>query len=569
MKKIPFLTSLLAGLTVLLCSHTAQAYPPADRQGVIYEGLQDLGKIAKLQGLKANTELGKVSLANRVERTTAPWHAGDVESAFREFDQYRRGATHEEIDRIADSKTFAGLSVIAAAAMRVVSATIKSPDDMYFASGRVVGRDYLKSVGALIASATFLDSYEPAARGITISDADALFLPSDVFITNNLAKTANTASDQKSSSSVIPMNTPVFIFGQIFDQQGLAPGEDLWFGHEGQQTLNPASDSWLVVWRPEFGLKFVRSRHVALVDTTTVGQYESMAKENLQLTCSGRVTAQFCRFRKDTLQRLTPVLKSSEGQHFIAASEKNAISSTLPDSINLQLYLANLIPVEVDVLDDGQALRDHLTLYSPDKNIPVTHREYLSYVHNCMFTNPTYSAPNKNRQFAWGSGVVGIDNLRGQDVSTLGYCVLQSMGVNAPRHSWDQVEKGLKLHTVYNGSGDMQTLNNTMVKHCTVGNMASFGRGSLMICLGNLTVEQLKELSPDAYANALAGGLQESDRVPLVASSPVGFRNGAQWDIVPESAVFPIFMHDASRSWINRGTMYIYSYLNKSEHQEL
>ena len=549
------------------------AYPYADQQGTIYTGLQNLGNIARLQNLNQDAELGKVALSNLVERILAPWKEEDVQVAFREFRNYSRVqyVFPAEINRITDRETFNQVSDIAATAMLVVSKAIKNPGNMYFASGDVVGENYLKHIGSLIARSTFLTSYDQQARGITISDADALFVPSDVFITNNLAEKANTASDQKTSSSTIPANTPVFIFGQIQDQNGLSPDSDSWFGVQGQ-SFNQASDSWLVVWRPEFGLKFVRSRHIALVDPAMVERYESLAKDSLEQTCSERVTARFCKYRKDRLQRLTPVLwDSASQQHYMAVSEESVIAPVLHDSINLQLYSAELAPVEVEVLDKGQLLAQHL--HKPDAAVPVTKREYLSHLHHCMFTNPVYSAPNVNRKFAWGAGIVGINHLLGQDVSLLSHCQLRSLGVMAPRHSWDQTEKGMKLHTVYNsdkgGATDKQSLYNVMVDKCTLGNMASFGGGSLMICLGNLTVEQLGTLSPSAHAQAKAGGMQDTDRVPLVASSPVGFNNGGAWEIVPQSAVFPIFLHDASRSWVNRSKLYIYSYLTGSDREEL
>ena len=567
------LSLLLAGVITLISTTHAVAYPYADQQGTIYSGLQDLGKIARLQNLQQNEELGKVALSNLVERTLAPWKDEDVKAAFREFKDYARvkKVFPEELNRITDRATFERVSDIAAAAMLIVSRAIKNPGNMYFASGEAVGEEYVKSIGSMIERTTFLTSYDHLARGITISDADALFVPSDVFITNNLAEKANTASDQKTSSSTVPANTPVFIFGQIEDQHGLTPDADSWFDVQGQ-SFNQASDSWLVVWRPEFGLKFVRSRHIALADPAMVERYESLAKDNLEQACTERVSARFCKYRKDRLQRLTPVLwDSANQQHYMAASEERVIAPVLAHSINLQLYSAELVPVEVEVLDERQPLAQHLR--KPDAAVPVTKREYLSHLHHCMFTNPIYSTPNVNRKFAWGAGIVGINHLLGQDVSMLSFCQLKSLGVLGPRHSWDQTLKGMKLSTVYDsdqgGAIDKQSLYNVMVDKCSLGNMASFGGGSLMICLGNLTVEQLGTLSPSAYAQAKAGGMQDTDRVPLVASSPVGFNNGGAWEVVPQSAVFPIFLHDASRSWVNRSRLYIYSYLTKPDHEEL
>lgn len=547
---------LLTGAAVLLLSVKAIAYPPADKQGVLYSDLQDLKKIAELQEIDLNESLGTVLQPNLVKHTLAPWKPDAVTGAFKEFSEYRAKVETKQIERMTNKQTYATLPDITASAMMVISGAITSPDNMYFASGRVVGRDHLESLATLIQSTKFLKSYSELARGITISDADALFLPSDVFITKNLAEAANTASDQKSSSSLIPVNTPVFIFGQVIDQPG----------------LNPANDSWLVIWRPEFGLKFVRSRHIALVNQKFVSRYEELAKDNLQLACTDRLTAEFCMYRKDSLRRLTPVLKDKSNQHYIAASQKNTITSVLEDSINLQLYPADLASVTVETADSGQDLKDHLK--RPETRSNITNGEYLSQVHNAMFMNPEYSSPNKNKLFAWGAGTVGINRLVGQDVSGFSYNLLQSLGINVPRHSWDQVIEGRKQRTVFQTEGDVladiDTLYEAMIEKCTLGNIASFGRGNIMVCLGSLTVEQLDDISPEAAAEARARGMQENSRVPLVASSPVGFRNGEQWDIVPETAVFPIFKHGdaASRSWVSRGKLFIFSYL-KPVHTEL
>ena len=545
---------LLAGTVVLLLSVKAIAYPPADEQGVLYRDLQDLKKIAKLQGVDLNKSLGTVQ-PNLVKHTLAPWNPDAVTEAFKEFSEYRAEVETKQIERMTDEQTYATLPDITASAMMVISGAITDPDNMYFASGRVVGGDYLKSLAILIQSTKFLKSYSELARGITISDADALFLPSDVFITKNLAEAANTASDQKSSSSLIPVNTPVFIFGQVIDQPG----------------LNQANDSWLVIWRPEFGLKFIRSRHIALVNQEFVSRYEELAKDNLQLACTDRLTARFCMYRKDSLRRLTPVLKDENNQHYIAASQQNTITSVLEDSINLQLYPADLASVTVETVDSGQDLKDHLK--RPETRSNITNGEYLDQLHNAMFMNPEYSSPNKNKLFAWGAGTVGINRLVGQDVSGFSYNLLQSLGINVPRHSWNQVIEGLKQRTVFQTEsgvpGNIDTLYEAMIEKCTLGNIASFGPGSIMVCLGSLTVEQLAAISPEAANEAREGGMQENSRVPLVASSPVGFRNG-QWDIVPETAVFPIFKHKnaASRSWVSRINLFIFSYL-KPVHTEL
>ena len=547
---------LQTGAVALLLSVKAIAYPPADEQGILYHDLQDLKKIAELQQVDLNASLGSNPYKgdphkSQVKRTLAPWQPGEVEKAFQEFSKYRTDATDDKIERMVDKETYKTLPDITASAMIVISSAINDPDNMYFANGQVVGSEYLKSLANLIKSTEFLKSYSKQARGITISDADALFLPSDVFITKNLAEPANTASDQKSSSSLIPTNTPVFIFGQIIDQS----------------ELNLATDSWLVIWHSAFGLKFVRSRHIALVDEAFVSRYEALATENLQLAVTDRLTARFYKYRKDSLRRLTLVLKDKNDQrYYMATSQQSMISNVLGNSINLNLYSAELTSVTLAVADPDQYLTDHLK--RPEAWSSISNGEYLSQLHNAMFMYPEYSKPNKNRLFAWGAGTVGINRLVGQDVSGFSYNLLQSLGINVPRDSSDQVSEGLRLRKVLTTTGNIDTLYEAMIEKCTLGNMASFGRGSIMVCLGSLTVEQLEDISLKAADQARAEGMPDDARVPLVASSPVGFRNGKQWTIVPESAVFPIFKHDASRSWVDRKTLFIFSYL-KPAHTEL
>ncbi len=89
--------------------------------------------------------------------------------------------------------------------------------ERYFMSGAKITEEDQKRIIELVIDAAVTGSFLPEARGITLSEAHASFLPSDEAITNNLAEGANSASDQKTSSTLVPANTPVFIVSQILD----------------------------------------------------------------------------------------------------------------------------------------------------------------------------------------------------------------------------------------------------------------------------------------------------------------------------------------------------------------
>ncbi|WP_257297261.1 hypothetical protein [Endozoicomonas sp. YOMI1] len=543
--------TLLCGISAL-----AAAYPEADKQGAVYKGLQNVHTIAEMQGINSRdtTVRWEISDNNLLEWLLAPWDKQKVDEALASYQRQYGSITQT--------------------AARVVNGAISNNFD---ASGHLITEDERQQLLNRIEQTEYLQRFHPEARAITVVDADAQFFPSDVFFTNNLAQASNVAANQKSSSTLILRNTPVFVLGQLttIDSAG----------------LESAEDSWVALWRPEFGLKFTKARHIAFVDQSLVGEIpvSSQDSENqLKLTVTSRVRI------PDINQRLpldTPVYSLS-GQYFFAARNHQPPASRQIEATMLRLYSAQLLPMELSVDPAGKL--DNQVKKVP---LPLSYQNYLNQLSNTLLKYPSeYVAPehNENRYFAFGEGTIGPDGERGMDASTFVLKLIQPFGKWLPRYSVHQVEEGIKnrlIHSTQNASPEENY--QAMLNNCQVGHFVSVGRGSNMACLGSITLDQLGQLSDQAYADAVTtGGMTEQDRIPLLALSTVGLTtiedvvinkpagsmdflatgetlplylaakaSMAVWYITGKAAVYPVFKSGYLSSFIRNGrSLTFYSY---------
>ena len=522
-----------------LLSTLAQAYPDADQQGGIYRGLQDIHGIALSQGInpESTEQRWQIGNTNLMEWLLAPWNPQTV---------------NEQLARIKSKygSIAAAVRHVAAGAMT----NIYTGENNFDASGHQLTLREMDSLLTAIGQAHCLDHWQQTARAITLSDADALFVPVDTFITKNLRKSASAASDQKSSSTLIAANTPVFVLGQV----------------NPIPNLNPAEDSWLIVWRPEFGLKFVKSRHVAFADQPLVERYSLIQSEGstmqLKMTTTSRV--------REGINRLsigTPILAAGDGfmmARLLTDGDGDGDRKAPSSDTALNLNHAYLTTVSLTVADP------HGILDNQVQAVPLTlnNRNLLGQISNNILKYPAeYVSPihNENRSFAWGEGTIGPDGERGQDASTMILKSVRPFGWWLPRYSRDQVQAGTSHRLVASThNGTLEENYRAMVTHCTLGNFVSWGVGSNMICLGNTSLQALALLDPHAAKDAIDwGGLSEEDPVPLLASTSVGLTTMAseenlpteqtlatpQWFITGKSAVYPVFKQGYLDSFIRDG----------------
>ncbi|MET4696402.1 hypothetical protein [Endozoicomonas lisbonensis] len=521
------LRQLLSGLAASALSVNLCAYSPSDQPGVIYKGLQNLDEIANTLSFDRQQSLGTIGKNNVVSSFLSPWDKDRVT---------------EVINSTGDLKQ---------AAKKVIAGTFK-PAPLYDLSGFDANIETFMNI---VDHGSFLKTYTPEARGITLDDTDALSVPTDTPLTKDLAGTANTATDQKSSSTRIPANTPVYILGQLFDLN---------------DTISPEEDSWFLIWREEFGLKFVRSRHIGRLSSSSVESFREAINKTPKMVRTPRVERTFVYNNYKMLMPGTmPVILGAEEGVLKSVAEggeglrSGAIlmanrSGTKVVSIDLTgrpwaIYEAKLVSAQLNPKDPDQKLPDHL------KSVPVTStvQNYLEELHNVIFHYPGYAGFERNyhRSFAWGEGITGIDEQRGQDISNFVYKLMLGFGHRLPRYSGDQIREGLAINTiVVDKSTDKESYHKTLVKHCTLGRIASFASNGHIVCIGSVSIEQLGVLDPAAAADALNNGMSFGDLVPLVATSPVGLRDEETgiWTIIPKAAVFPIFKTGPYSSWISR-----------------
>ncbi|WP_257283771.1 hypothetical protein [Endozoicomonas sp. SESOKO1] len=536
----------------------AAAYPEADKQGAVYQGLQDVHTIAEMQGINPQDTAVRWAIGdnNLVEWLLAPWDERKVNEALSAYQKQYGSIIHT--------------------AVKVVNGAISNNFD---ASGHRITEHEHRQLINLVEQTEYLQKFHPEARAITVVDTDAQFFPSDVFFTNNLAEASNVAANQKSSSTLILRNTPVFVLGQLttIDSAG----------------LEPAEDSWVALWRPEFGLKFTRARHIAFVDESLVGDIPASLRgedpdNQLRLTVTSRVRSQD---RHQQLPLGTPVY-SLNGHYFFAERSHQTPASRQIGSTEIKLYPAQLSPVELSVDPAGK-------LDNQVKKVPLSlsYRNFLNQLSNTLLKYPTdYVAPehNENRYFALGEGTIGPDGERGMDASTFVLKLIQPFGKWLPRYSVHQVEEGIKnrlIKTTHNAS--LEENYQAMLNNCQVGHFVSVGRGNNMTCLGSITLDQLGQLSDEAYADAVTtGGMTDQDRIPLLALSTVGlttaedvvinkpagsmeFRSTGEtlplyvvskeskmvWYITGKAALYPVFKSGYLSSFIRNGkSLTFYSY---------
>ncbi|WP_299732605.1 hypothetical protein [uncultured Endozoicomonas sp.] len=516
---------------VLAClSGIALGYPDADRQGEVYPELQDVHRIAQFQGINTQDETlrWQVNEPNLIQWLLAPWDAAKVNEALFLY--------KEEYGSIADT------------AVKVASIA----RDHFDASGHQITEAELERLLTLVESTGYLQQFDPRARAITVMDTDAQFFPSDVFVTNNLSSGSNVAANQKSSSTLIARNTPVIVLGQLTPVS--SPG------------LDAAEDSWVALWRPEFGLKFAKSRHIALVGDDLVNKLQSGYGDDglsgqLKLTTTTRIKSvgEFHR-----LPLGVPVFYQN-GEYLMAARSGIEAASQQTSAGAVRLFNAQLMPVSL-ATDPSGSLGDQI----PNVPMLLNYKNYLNQISNVLLKYPAgyvALAENENRYFAFGEGTVGPDSERGMDASTFALKVVQPFGKWLPRYSVHQVQEGVENRLlITTNQGDSEENFQAMLNHCSVGNFASVGAGNNMACLGSVTLEQLGQISPQAKADALAtGGMTESDRVPLVALSAVGLTHregdGVIWYITGKAAIFPVFKSGYLSSFVRDGrSLSIFSY---------
>ena len=510
---------ILCGLAITASAFNLYAHSPNDDDGIIYKGLQDLNQLAEIMGFDRQQSLGTIGKNNLVPSLLAPWNEASVNQAISSYGDIKNKAK------------------------AVVSGVFNA--QIYDAPGYLVDKEPFID---LVERSTFLQSYHPDARGITLSDTDALFVPTDTFLTKHLAGTANTASDQKSSSTLIPANSPVFILGQLQDLPGIISLEE---------------DSWFLVWRPEFGIKFVRSRHIGRLSQEDIDRFETFVTDKPMIVRTGRVERHFPKYNFAMLMPGT--MPVHDGNQYRLANRNSMYGETVQvGSDTWTIYSAALTPASLASKDKARKLSYHL------KQAPMntTVQNYLDELHNAIFFYPEYAGPNIHRSFAWGEGITGIDNQHGQDISNFIYKLMLGFGYRLPRHSRDQIADGIQINSiVLDKSKDKESHYKTVVEHCTLGRMASFADAGHMVCIGSISMNQLQSLDEQAYADALGAGMTNEDKVPLVASSPVGLRDLGKknWSITPKAAVFPIFKTGPFSSWISRPSdLKVFSFFKNS-----
>ncbi|MRI33000.1 hypothetical protein EOPP23_08395 [Endozoicomonas sp. OPT23] len=560
-------------------SFVAYAHSPNDHSLDIYPGLQDYDQIFSLQGFEPDTVLGEIKNKNYEEELLAPWNETWlnqvltnipapkdsskiqllIKDVFTTYQKELAGSTND----VSSSQAFIAnrpQNLFHALDNDEPNLIIHLLDniltiarlDRYFLSGTKITREKQLQFARKILSLDTFSTFSHDARAITVTDAHASFLPSKEAITNDLAGTANTGSDQKTSSSFIPANTPLYVLGQLNDDE----------------KMTPEDSSWLIVWRPEFGIKFVRSEHVALLSAEDIEIYKTAAKDSVELVASTRLSATYFTDRRRFLRPGTPILRNND-QFLTAISLYDNQLPTTPHG--LKLYHAYLTNTHLAVKDSEQELADHIRPVSH----PFTVAEYQRQLHLNTFDNPWYVRPNENKPFAWGEAPVGPDNYNGQDVSNFIRKVLLQFGINLPRYSGDQIIEGLTTNPVY-GTLDgftkfvtgstliedkLNDFHQALVDHCNPGYFTSFGAGSHAACLGSITWEQLNTLDSKAAQDAIEhGNMTTDDRIPLLALSPVGLKASSGWYITGKTAVYPVFKSEPHNAWVSRANLFIYSY---------
>ena len=260
-----------------------------------------------------------------------------------------------------------------------------------------------------------------------------------------------------------------------------------------------------------------------------------------------------------------PLYSNSEG--YKLAQRKGAYGQNISvGSISWTVYDAELTRANLRSKDKTISLSRHI------KRPPMsaTVGNYLEELHNAIFFYPSYAGAklNYHRSFAWGEGVTGIDEQHGQDISNFVYKLMLGFDLRLPRYSGDQIAEGLGINTIaINHNKGTESHYQTLVKECTLGRIASFTGSAHMVCVGSLSMQQLESLDARAASDARNNGMKEEDLIPLVATSPVGFRDvtTGNWTIIPKAAVFPIFKAGPYSSWIARDNDFkVFSFFKNS-----
>ena len=531
-------------LTLFFYSLYVGAYYPADQQASFYEGLQDYERIFEILEPDLTQEIATNANPNYLRRLLAPWDKDTVNLALNQFHKDVSPEKRALLRPFLDSDPIKSNTLINnmhpvtwEILMTAAKVALKG---RYFASGLALNETHQKNYGQLLLQSSHLKHFNPSARAITLSDAPIQFVPSDEFITNNLYEGGNSASDQKNSEMILPINTPVFVLGQYFDQA----------------LRSPETDSWLAIWRPEFHIRFVRSSHIALMSNSEVSKYEDMASNNLYMTVTGRVRVSQGLYAHKPLIANTPILKAGSGYYLASTDEtlKNQKS-------RFKLFNATLVKSSPKVIDANNQLEDHL------REVPLafTVWEYLNQLHRTTFHNPRGTRNNLNVSFGWGEAIIGPDNFYGQDVSSFIRKLLLPFGISLTRDSREQLEEGLSHFPIYDSTteniSDQDSLYQALVDFCKLGRFVSFGPGSIAACLGSVSLEELHTLDPKAALEAKQiGGIKENDKVPLLAMSPIGFKDQDGWHITPKTGVYPVFKKSYYNAWVTRGKLFIFSY---------
>ncbi len=532
-----------------MAASSASAYPPADKQATFYEGLQNYQKVFEYTAPDTDESmvLGEIKHQNLVRKTLAPWYEGSVNAAIAQYRKEASTVTRNSLKsflREQLKKPSATVDLLQVRAYEVVASAAKT--SRYYASGRAVSQKDIDQYTLLILKHELFGRFEESGKAITVSDAHAQFVPSDEAITNDLAGKANTASDQKTSSMIIPANSPVYVLGQM----------------EDVPEYSPETDSWLLIWRPECGIKFVRSSHVALLDAKETASYQSMAEKSLYMATSDRVKVRQA-FRQPVDLMRTTLLVSDEQNYYMAVADEDSFEEAPAATNKPRLLKGNLVQVTPKVKDRGELLINHL------QKTPVTFtfNNYLAQLHRTTFSTPLRARKHVNIPFGWGDAVIGADNFHGQDVSNFVRKVMLPFGLSLPRHSKDQIDEGLETQRIYDststGESDSDSLYAALVKHCMPGRFVSFGPGSQAACLGSLTVEELQSLDPKAAEDAKRSGIEYDEEVPLIAMSPVGLNASGTWYITGLTGIYPVFKSAPYNAWITRSQLFIFSYFKK------
>ncbi len=207
---------------------------------------------------------------------------------------------------------------------------------------------------------------------------------------------------------------------------------------EDVPEYSPETDSWLLIWRPECGMKFVRSSHVALLDQKDIASYQSMAEKSLYMATSNRVKVRHD-FRQPIRLMRTTLLVGDEQNYYMAVADENSLQETIEPTSQPILYKGNLVPVTPKVMDKGEQLTEHL------QKTPVsfTFKNYLSQLHRTTFSTPLSAKRHVNIPFGWGDANIGADNFHGQDVSNFVRKIMLPFGLSLPRHSRSLTENRL------------------------------------------------------------------------------------------------------------------------------